>query len=381
MELAQFVVNAVVLEGRSVKEVARAHDVSESWLYELLARYRAFGEDGLIPRSRRPKRSPTQVPSAMEEAIVALRKHLSDDGYDAGPATIAYHLAKTHREVPSVTTIWRILTRRGFITPEPHKRPKASYVRFEASLPNECWQMDMTHVSLRNGRVAEIVNVIDDYSRLVIASKAFSVTKSLDVVETFCHAAAIHGFPASVLSDNGAIFTASARGDRGAFATELAMLGITFKHSRPYHPETCGKVERFHQTLKLFLGKQRPARSVLKLQDQLDRFVTYYNTIRPHRAWDRKTPFEAYSARVKAGPTGKQLADAVHFRIRHDKVDNNGRITLRHAGRLYHIGIGRPLRGTRVLVLVADLDVRVLTSDGELLRQLTLNPAKNYQAR
>ena len=144
--------------------------------------------------------------------------------------------------------------------PEPHKRPKSSYVRFEAALPNECWQMDVTHVVLKNGRSVEVLNVIDDHSRLCLASRAFPVTTAADVVAAFYEIAQHYGFPASVLSDNGAIFTASFRGDRGALATELAQRGIVFKHSRPYHPQTCGKVERFHQTVKKYLAAN-PARA------------------------------------------------------------------------------------------------------------------------
>jgi transposase InsO family protein len=311
VELAAFVVQAVVVEKRSVREVARAHGVSKTWLYELLARYRAGGEAALVPRSRRPRHSPTRVPDGLEDEIVALRKQLSQFGTDAGPDTIHTHLTRNHGGVApcSVSSVWRILTRRGFITPEPRKRPKSSYVRFEAALPNERWQMDMTHVALRNGRVVEVLNVIDDHSRLCVASHAFRVVTAADVVATFYDAATRHGFPASVLSDNGAIFTASSRGDRGALSTELAQRGIVFKHSRPYHPQTCGKVERFHQTVKKHLDANPAPRSLAHLQAQLDVFATYYNEERPHRAKRRMTPRAAFNARVKATPSGIPVRD------------------------------------------------------------------------
>ena len=293
-----FVVQAVLVDKRSVREVARAHGVSKTWLYELLTRYRAGGDAALIPRSRRPHQSPNRVPDHIEDEIVKLRKQLSEFGVDAGPDTIHTHLVAAHGGHPpcSVSSIWRVLKRRGFIVPEPHKRPKSSYTRFAASLPNECWQMDVTHVTLRNGRVVEVLNVIDDYSRLCVASRVFSVTTAADVVATFHDAASHLGFPASVLSDNGAIFTASFRGDRGALATELAALGITFKHSRPYHPQTCGKVERFHQTLKKYLDRNTSARSITELQTLLGTFRSYYNDIRPHRANNRTTPTTTYNA-------------------------------------------------------------------------------------
>jgi transposase InsO family protein len=381
VDLAAFVVQAVLVEKRGVREVARAHGISKTWLYELLVRYRAEGEAGLVARSRRPHRSPMRVPVAVEDEIVGLRKQLSDFGAEAGPDTIHTHLARHHGGTApcSVSSIWRILTRRGFITPEPHKRPKSSYLRFEANLPNECWQMDVTHVSLKNGRVVEVLNVIDDHSRLCVASRAFAVTTAADVVAAFYQAAAGHGFPASVLSDNGAIFTASFRGDRGALSTELAQLGIVFKHSRPYHPQTCGKVERFHQTIKKYLDAHTAPRSLAQLQKHLEVFAAYYNQVRPHRAKQRMTPQAAYNARVKAGPTATPIHDAGEFRIRHDRVDQTGKVTLRHAGKLRHLGIGRAHRGRNVLMLIHDRDVRVLTHDGELIAQHRIDPNRTYQ--
>jgi transposase len=145
MELARYVVEAVLIEGRSYREVARAHGVSKSWVGKLVARYQAGGEQALQPRSRAAHRIPHRTPPELEDEIVALRKQLLDLGVDAGAATIAYHLGLRHEQVPSISTIWRVLSRRGFVTPQPHKRPKSSWNRFEASLPNECWQSDVTH--------------------------------------------------------------------------------------------------------------------------------------------------------------------------------------------------------------------------------------------
>jgi len=379
MELASYLVKAVLVEGRSARDVAAAHGVSKSWVYELLARHRREGEAGLAPRSKRPRSSPHRVADELEDEIVLLRKSLAEEGFDAGAQTIQFHLAKRHEVVPSSSTIWRVLVRRGFVTPEPHKRPKSSYVRFVAALPNECWQQDVTHVVLANGQEVEVLNVIDDHSRLCVASKARGVTKAVDVVATFHEAAAQYGFPASVLSDNGAIFTAAARNGVCVMESELLSLGIAYKHSRPYHPQTCGKVERFHQTMKKYLAKHPSPRSVTELQAHVDRFTAYYNEVRPHRGIGRKTPAEAFAARLKAGPSGKRITPPPHCRVRQDKIDRFGVVTLRYRSRLYHVGVGRRRKGTRVLVLVADLDVRVLTLDGEVLRHLTLDPTRDYQ--
>jgi transposase InsO family protein len=381
VELAAFVVQAVLVEKRSVREVARAHGISKTWLYELLARYHRDGDSGLVARSKRPHHSPSRVPDAVEDEIVAIRKQLTEFGADAGPDTIHTHLARNHAGIApcSVASIWRILTRRGFITPEPHKRPRSSYTRFEAALPNECWQMDVTHVTLRTNRTVEVLNIIDDHSRLCIASRAFPITTAADVVATFYDAATTYDFPASILTDNGAVFTASFRGDRGALSTELAQLGIIFKHSRPYHPQTCGKVERFHQTLKKHLDATPTPRSLTQLQTRLDTFRDYYNDVRPHRARQRQTPRTAYTTRVKARPTGTPIRDAGEFRIRTDRVDQTGKVTLRYAGKLRHLGIGRAHRGTRVLLLVHDRNVRVLTTDGTLITQHHIDPTRTYQ--
>ena len=379
MDSAGYLVRAVVLEKRSVREVASAHGVSKTWLYELVARYREGGDEALAPRSKRPRSSPIRVPDAVEDEIVQLRKSLEEEGFDAGAVTIHAHLTRRHGQAPAVSSIWRVLQRRGFVTPQPQKRPKSSSVRFEADLPNERWQMDMTHVELGNGLGVEVLNIIDDHSRLCVASRAFKVVKVEDVVSTFADAAATWGLPASVLSDNGAIFTASYRKGRCLTEIVLEAQGIEFRHSRPYHPQTCGKVERFHQTVKKYLAKQDPASSPRQLQAQLDRFSRYYNEVRPHRAKGRRTPAEAFSARVKATPTGSPETPYSHYRIRRDRVDATGKVTLRHEGRLIHLGVGRAHRRKRVVLLVADRDVRVLSEQGELLSHLTIDPTKRYQ--
>jgi transposase InsO family protein len=378
MDVGRYLVEAHFKEGRSVASLARDHGLHRSWIYKLLARYEREGEAGLAPRSRRPHSSPSAVSHELEERIVELRKELFDAGHDYGAETIQVHLERERADVPSPSTIWRVLKRRGFITPQPQKRPKSSYQRFVAELPNECWQSDMTHWVLEGERGVEIVNFIDDHSRLCLASVALSVTKALDIVTIFQSITQLYGVPASVLTDNGAIYTGRFRRGRTGFETELERLGVVAKHSSPYHPQTCGKVERFHQTEKRYLAKQPPARNLKQLQRQLDEFVRYYNDVRPHRALSRKAPRSAYEARVKAHPGDVKDATA-HFRVRYDKVDTNGTVTLRYGSRLLHLGMGRRYAGQVVTMLVADLNVRVLTPEGELIRWFTIDPKRNYQ--
>jgi transposase InsO family protein len=379
MGMAQLVVTAVLVEGRSRSEVAREYGVSRRWVITLVQRFLAEGEPGLAPRSRRPRSSPGRTTQQVEDEIVALRKELDRDGHEAGVATIAAHLQRRHGSSPAVSTIWRILSARGFVTPQPHKRPRSSIIRFAAEAPNERWQLDITHYRLADDSAVEILDIVDDHSRLAIASTTRRVFTAGDVDAAFTAAISDYGDPAGLLSDNGAVFTgASRRGGRVALEVTCHTRGIRFTHSRPYHPQTCGKVERFHQTLKKWLDRQPTARTVRQLQAQLDQFRSYYNTVRPHRALNRATPAQAYSARPKAVPTGTPI-DTGHYRVRHDRIDSSGVITLRHNSRLHHIGLGRRHAGTRVLVLVRDLHIRVLDTDGTLLRELHLDPTRDYQ--
>jgi hypothetical protein len=177
---------------------------------------------------------------------VALRKELAGAGHDAGAETIAWYLRRQAGCAPSVSAIWRILSRRGFVTAQPHKRPRSSWRRFEASLPNELWQADITHWPLADGSDAEILNIVDDHSRLLAGCTARRVFTAADVVAGLHLAIGRHGRPERMLTDNGAVFTGLYRG-RGwvALERELTALGIGLSHCRPYHPQTCGKVERF----------------------------------------------------------------------------------------------------------------------------------------
>jgi len=377
------VITAVVVEGRSAGEVARAYGVSRSWVYELVARWRAEGDAAFEARSRRPKTSPGALAAATVELIVELRKDLQGQGLDAGPDTICWHLQHRHGVRVSPSTVARYLVRQGLVTPQPAKRPKASYVRFAAELPNECWQADFTHYRLTGGADAEILCFIDDHSRYAISLTAHRPVTGPAVVETFRRAIARHGPPASTLTDNGMVFTtrlSGGRGGRNGFETELRRLGITQKNSRPAHPTTCGKVERFHQTLKRWLAAQpHQPHDLTGLQALLDTFAEHCNHRRPHRSLPHQTtPAAAYRTRPKATPGGRD--HDTHWRVRHDIVDQAGHVTLRYNGRLHHIGIGRTHARTRITLLAADHDIHIInTTTGELLRHLTLNPNIDYQ--
>jgi transposase InsO family protein len=319
MSLARLVITAVVVEGRRVAEVASAY-VTRSWVYELVARYRIEGDAAL-----------SHAPGDRTRAR----------GVDAGADTIRWHLTTHHDLTVSQATIYRILCRAGLVTPEPARRPRSSYIRFQADQPNETWQADFTHYRLADGSDVEILCWLDDHSRYAISVTAHRRVTGPIVVDTFTNALEDHGIPASTLTDNGMVFTtrlAGGRGGRNGFEHLLDSLGITQKNSRPNHPTTCGKVERFHQTLKRWLDVHPAPATIAELQTLLDVFVDEYNQHRPHRS----------------------LHDRTH-------------------GELHHIGLGRHLHGTPVIMLIDDLDVRVIhATTGEILRQLNIDPTRRY---
>jgi transposase InsO family protein len=390
---ARLVITAVVVEGRPVAEVAIAYGVSRQWIYKLLARYRAEGEAAFQPRSRRPSSLPTAIPAATVELIIQLRRQLAGQGLDAGAHTIAWHLDQQHQLRVSVATIWRTLQRAGLISPEPKKKPKASFVRFAAEQPNQMWQTDFTHYRLTcsdgtPGVDVEILTFIDDHSRYAVSVTCHQPVTGPAVVAAFRQAVADQGIPASVLSDNGMVYTTRFAGGRAGrdtincFQAELADLGVVQKHAQPNHPTTCGKVERFQQTLKKWLTAQpRQPHTLAELQTLCDTFVTYYNRRRPHRSLNRRTPAAAYQSRPKATPPSTPNSEP-QARVRRDIIDTHGKLSLRHHGRLHHIGVGRTHARTPILMLINGLDIRIIhATTGEIIRELILNPDIDYQAQ
>ena len=322
----------------SVTASAAECRISRGHLHRLLRRYREEGLVGLEPRSRRPHTSPHGAPDAVRDRIVSLRTELTARGLDAGPATIAWHLGREGLPAPSTSTIRRVLHAAGLMTPEPHKRPHSAWHRFEAAAPNGVWQSDVTHWRLADGSEVEICSWLDDHSRYLLACTVFRRVSGDDVVATFTAAGDAHGWPAATLTDNGTVYTARLVGGRNGLEHLLAYLGVRQKNGAPGHPQTQGKIERFHQTLKRWLARQPAARTLGELGAQLDAFRLVYNEQRPHRAIGRRTPGETYRAIPKDQPSGP--GGRGHFRLRYDVADGKGAITLRRAGRLHHLNIG-----------------------------------------
>jgi transposase InsO family protein len=380
MSKAKVIVLSVVEQGLTKAETARRFDVTWQWVHTLVQRYETGGLDALEPRSRRPRSNPAATPEHVRTRTIELREKLTIDGLDAGPATIAWHLHTEGINPPAASTIRRILLDAGLVRPEPRKRPRSSLRRFAAEQPNETWQSDFTYWHLADGTDAQILNWLDDHSRYLLACSAHTKVTGTDVTSTFITAINTYGPPASTLTDNGLVYTTRLLKDRSArngFEHLLTTLGITQKNGAPSHPQTQGKIERFHQTLKKWLAGQTPATTLTRLQTQLDTFRQIYNEQRPHRALDRRTPAQAYTALPKARPTGTPSVG--YYRVRFDHVGTNGKISLRRAGRMHHLGIGTAHAGKAVVILVTDTQVTVIDrATRQTLATNTIDPTRSY---
>jgi transposase InsO family protein len=367
---------AVASPDLNVAAFCREHGVSRETYYFWKKRYAAEGLEGLEMRSRAPKTSPRRVSAKVEEMIVELREELDKKGVDSGASTIQYHLGKRKcRAVPSVATVWRVLKRRGYVTAQPAKRPKSSYRRFEASAPNELWQADTTDWTIATG-VVKILSFLDDHSRVALRVKALASATSEATWETFCEAAEEWGLPLGQLTDNGLNFSGRLRGFEVHFETQLRQAGVVPRTSRPYHPQTCGKVERFQQTLKKWLRRRPMAKNLTQLQAQIDEFMAYYNHVRPHRGIGRVTPVERWKASTPAINLGVALpSPAQHITA---VVAANGVVSAGPHRR--RAGVGVRYAGCTARVDFDDTHLAVFI-DHKLVRAILIDPTQSYQAQ
>lgn len=358
----------VDLDGLNVSEFCREHGISRAFFYDLRKRFAREGEAALEPKSRAPHRVANRTECRVEDLIVELRKELGDLGLDAGPGTIHWHLSSRlpeGSEVPSESTIWRVLKRRGFVVPQPKKAPKHAYRRFSAQRANECWQIDDTGWELADDTSVKIINILDDCTRVLTRTKAVVSCTGEAVLEAFGEAGERWGLCAWVLADN-------ARVHRHTLADALTALGISMGFSRPYHPQTCGKVERFHATLKKHLATLPRAETLDELQAQLDEFIEIYNHQRPHRSLGRRTPADTFATTPKSGPADRPLDTPT--RLHHAVVSKNGVCYLTR----YAISLGATHAGQHATIIITGLACHVFI-DGRLVRQLTLNPNRRTQ--
>lgn len=350
----------VDLDGLNVTRFCEEHRISTWFFYDLRRRH-AAGES-IEPRSRAPHRVANRISGEVEDAIVRARKELEDLGLDAGAASIESRLLEdpTISLVPSVSTIWRTLKARGLIEPEPAKAPKHAGRRFAAQRANECWPLDDTTWSLADDTEVKILNVLDDCTRLLVDSRAALSMTGAFALSVVAGAAETLGWPERFLSDNAKAF-------RHVLADALGELGIEARHTRAYHPQTNGKVERFHQTLKRWLAKQPAAATLEELQAQLDVFRYVYNHQRPHRAIGRRHPADVWTETPKSGPAHRPLGPPSHL---YRGTVHGGTLRL---GRQWRISVGATHNHQAALAIVTGLHCHVFV-DGRLARSLTLNP-------
>lgn len=357
----------------NVAALCRELGISRKHYYALRRRFAAGGIEAVTAGvSRRPHRCPGQLSAELEDEVVRWRKRLDDAGLDAGARSIRYRLRRQGvTPLPAAATIHRALRRRGLVDDQPQKRPKAANRRFAYPDPNACWQIDGTEWRLADGGKVCIIKVIDDHSRALLGLRATASAENLeDTWACIQQAMDRHGVPVRVLSDRGAALNGDPK-RQSQFRRRLHRRGVLPISSRGYHPQTCGKTERSHQTLQRWLLKH-PARSLEHLQALLEEFIEVFNNDRPHQAHDGATPMSIYTARPKVTPSGILLDTAPV--VTQVKVSARGEIRVG----CYTVQLGRRWQDARVTVIREDLNLTVL-NDTEVIRKLVINPDRRYQ--
>ena len=363
--------------GLTVTEVCRRYGISRNTYYRYRRRYLAEGLDGLEDRSHKPRSSPGQIPAETEILIVEMRK----DHPRWGARRIRAELDRAGVDPPAVSTVHQVLRRNGLVATQPSRRPKADK-RFEREIANDLWQIDATRIPVGDGSNAWVVDLIDDHSRYLLAAFAGPAATGDLAWDTFELAASRYGLPRQVLSDNGLAFTGRLHGTKVAFEINLRDLGVEMINSAPYHPQTLGKLERFHRTLKEWLKDEGPVFDVEHLQELLDGFRFHYNRQRPHQGIGDQTPAERYA--TEAIPNGiiglpgpEEMTEPVYppySFVR--KVGSSGNVGFR--GKL--IQVGSRWAGAQVRVVEVERLVHIYHGDN-MIRVLTIDPDHYYQPK
>jgi transposase InsO family protein len=360
----------------TVSEFCAQSGISRQTYYEFKKRFDAGGLEGLVPRSRRPHTSPSATDAIVMAQVIQKRTQLIAEGLDAGAVSIRSWLLRDGAQPPSARTIHRILVNHGLVEPQPRKRPRNSFRRFEKSRANECWQMDGHDRTLADGTVVTVLRVQDDCTRQIMATRAATSENTADVWACIQAAMDRHGAPAMFLTDNGGAFSQRrARGTLGEVEARLRLSGILPVTSSVSHPQTCGKKEREWQTVDLWLSARPTAESLADLQTQLDAYDLIFNHQRPHQAHGGKTPAERYAEVDKAAAAGTPLAAPIQ--ITNVKVRRNGVIDLGHRAKM---SIGTQWAHATVTVLREDPAVAIF-HDNNLIEFIHLDPNREYQLR
>lgn len=380
MKVIAAVTAFVAGEPVNVAQVCRDAGTTRKTFYKWAARYRDEGLVGFEERSRVPRSTPQRTAPEVEGLVVAKHAELKAAGLDHGALTVQWHLGRDPlmrgRKVPASATVHRILVRHGVIEPQPKKRPKGSWRRFEAPAPNEWWQIDAMDWVIATGPVS-IFSIIDDHSRVAVRSRAVIEATAVEAWTTFCQAGQRWGLPAGVLSDNGLCFSGKLRQMEVSFEKNLRDAGIRPFTGRPFHPQTTGKVERFQQTLKKRLRRQPLAATLDELQDQLDRFCHIYNHDRPHQGIGRVTPVSRWQASPLSRPAAEPLEHPTFAKpaVRSARATAAG--IVRVSPKLA-IGLGAIHAGADTTVIIDDHHATVYIRD-QLIRHLKIDHSRYYQ--
>lgn len=350
-------------EGANVTALCARFGMARSTGCELLRRWRAEGEAGLAPRSRRPRSSPGRTPPEVEAAVLALR-----DAHPAwGGRKLAAALERAGFAAPAPSTITAILERHGRLRPpEERSRP---WTRFEREAPNELWHLDfMGHKppAPGAGRVHPLC-LLDDHSRYALAVAACADQQKKTVQAALEAAFRCHGLPGAILADNGPPWGTGGAGGVTALEARLLRLGVRLRHGRAYHPQTQGKVERFHRTVAAEAFGPAPFPDLAAAQRGFDAFRGEYNLRRPHAALGLEPPAKHFWASPRGFPDRlPEQAFGPDDRVR--AVRSTGRVSFKGRSRF----VGRGLAGERVAVrptaedgvhAVVHFGVRVATID------------------
>ncbi|MFD6066344.1 IS481 family transposase [Amycolatopsis lurida] len=355
----------------NISGFCRDRGISRGVFHKYVTRFKAEGVDGFIRRSTAPRHHPTAFGPEVAEAVLRARKELEDEGWDNGPISIHWRLEDAGFEpLPSRSAIYRILRDRGLITPEPRKRPRTRR-RFEYADPNGCWQIDGMEYYLADGQKVCIIQILDDHSRLDVGTYAAASENSADTWAALQQAFAGYGVPVKVLSDNGLAFSGKHRGLMVELERHLAGEGVTTIASSVYHPQTCGKNERVHQTLQKWLAARPPAENLVALQHLLDQYRHTYNTQRRHQSLDGQTPQQRYDASPKTAPsTNRQAPSGTTQR----PISATGVIAFSGCS----IVLGRRWAGHTATVFWQGDRITIMIGD-TVTHQLTLNRSVRYQ--
>lgn len=374
--------DALLFAGAPIENVAqwcRDNNINVRTFYRHRARIRAEGQ--WQPRSRRPHTSPTATPQPVIDQILRLREDLApDNGADSIRAELVDLAVRQDWSghgltVPCRATINRILDRRGLLAKNPAKRPRSASRSFGFARPRDCYQIDGTEHRLADGTTAVAIDIIDDCSRVWVASYVCARETTDAALAAMAAAEAEWGLPGLVLADNGTAFAHPRRfTDKtltSRFSRALAAHGTRVIHSSAYHPQTCGKCERLHATAKTLLAHRYldPPADLTELQTRLDLVRGHYNHTRRHSAVGRIPPQRAWEqARDHGGPADlpRQTDATVHVLT----VVANGTLTLGN----HVLSLGRAHAGATVTILRAGNHVTAYAAGGQPLGELLIDP-------